>query len=144
MVGKCGPSNVFTTTKEEEHELSYYSNLINESNNNEVKATPKLLNIARTIQVELPTIHDCPPSPMPRYYVKMPNSPGITINNHEEDQLMVGLEDVTLNSKYSIGSNHSEEVGLVHLLSLPTLPTRRRQGNEPLMDYSNSHVVTSN
>jgi hypothetical protein len=30
------------------------------------------------------------------------------------------------------------------MLSLPTLPTKRRQGNEPLMDYSNSHVVTLN
>jgi hypothetical protein len=28
------------------------------------------------------------------------------------------------------------------MLSLPTLPIRRRQGNKPLMDYSNLHVVT--
>jgi hypothetical protein len=98
MVGKCDPINVFIATKKEEHELSYYSNLIDEFNSNEAKATPKLLNIARTFQVELPTIHDCPLSPMQCYYVKMLNSPGIAINNHEEDQLMADLEDVTLES----------------------------------------------
>ena len=54
------------------------------------------------------------------------------------------LENVILKSKDLIGSNRSEEVGLVHLLSLFTLTTKRRQGNEPLVDYSNSHVVTSN
>jgi hypothetical protein len=81
---------------------------------------------------------------MPRYYVKMPNSPGIATNNHEEDQLVVDLEDVTLKSEYPIGSNHSEEVILAHLQSLPTLPTKKKQSNEPLMDYSSSHVVTSN
>jgi hypothetical protein len=56
----------------------------------------------------------------------------------------VDLEDVTTKSKVLIGSNQSEEVGLVHLLSLPTLPTKRKQGNKPLVDYFNSHVVTSN
>ncbi len=30
------------------------------------------------------------------------------------------------------------------LLSLPTLPTRIKHGKESLVDYSNSHVVTSN
>jgi hypothetical protein len=29
------------------------------------------------------------------------------------------------------------------LLFLPRLPTRGKHGKEPLMDYSNSHVVTS-
>ncbi len=99
-----------------------------------LKLPTKLPNIVRTFHVELPTIHDCPPSPMP-------NSHGKATNNHEEDQLVVDLEDVTLEYEYAIGSNHSEEVGLVHLLSLPTLPIRRRQGNKPLMDYSSSHVV---
>jgi hypothetical protein len=28
------------------------------------------------------------------------------------------------------------------MLSLLTLVTKRRQGNKPLVDYSNSHVVT--
>lgn len=81
---------------------------------------------------------------MPCYYVEMPNSPNIAINNHEEDQLVMDLEDVILKSKYLISSNKSEKVGLAHLLSLPTLPTQRRQGNKPLVDYSSSHVVRSN
>jgi hypothetical protein len=55
----------------------------------------------------------------------------------------VGLEDVTLVSKNLISSNQSEEVGLTYLMSLLALPTMKRQGNEPLVDYSNSHVVPS-
>ncbi len=54
------------------------------------------------------------------------------------------MEDVILKSKNLIGSNQSEEVGFVHMLSLLALPTKRRQGDKPLMDYSNSHVVTLN
>jgi len=37
MVGKFGPSDVFTTVEEEEHELSCHSNLKDEFNNNEAK-----------------------------------------------------------------------------------------------------------
>jgi hypothetical protein len=33
---------------------------------------------------------------------------------------------------------------LANLLFLPQLPTRKRQGKEPLVDYSSSYVVTSN
>jgi len=79
---------------------------------------------------------------MPHYYVKMPNSPNTLINNHEEYQLVVDLDNVALESEDPIGSNQSEEVRLVHMLSLLTLLTKRRQGNKPLVDYSNSHVVT--
>jgi hypothetical protein len=95
MVGKFGPIVVFTATKEE-HELSYHLDAIDKSSNNAVEVTTKLPNIVRTFQEKLPTTHDCPPSPMPHYYVKMPNNPSTTINNHEEDQLVVDLEDVTL------------------------------------------------
>jgi hypothetical protein len=79
---------------------------------------------------------------MPHYYVEMPNSLSTLVNNHEEYQLVVNLDNFTLESKDPIGSNQSEEVRLVHLLSLLTLLTKRRQGNKPLVDYSNSHVVT--
>jgi hypothetical protein len=48
MVGKFGPSDVFTVTEEEEHELSYHSNATYESSNNEAKYAIKLLNIAGT------------------------------------------------------------------------------------------------
>jgi hypothetical protein len=57
---------------------------------------------------------------------------------------VVDLEDVILKLKNLIGSNQNEEVRFAHMLSLPALPTKRRQSNEPLMDYSNSHVVTLN
>ncbi len=33
---------------------------------------------------------------------------------------------------------------MANLLSLPQLPTRKRQGKEPLVDYFSSYVVTSN
>ncbi len=87
-----------------------------------------MLNIVGTFQTKLPTTPDHPPSPVPHYYVEMPNSPNTTTNNHEENQLVVDLEDVTMESKDLISSNQSEEVGLAHLLSLPTLPIRKRQG----------------
>jgi hypothetical protein len=73
----------------------------------------------------------------------MLNSLSIIINNHDKDQLVVDLEDVTLESKDLIGSNQSEKVALAHLLLVSTLPTKKRQGNKPLMDYSSLHVVTS-
>jgi hypothetical protein len=56
---------------------------------------------------------------------------------------VVDLEDVILESKDLIGSNQNEKVGLVHLLLVLALPTKKRPGNKPLMDYSSSHVVTS-
>jgi len=56
---------------------------------------------------------------------------------------VVDLENVIMKSKDLIGSNQNEKVGLAHLLSLFTLPTKKRQGNEALVDYSSSHVVTS-
>jgi hypothetical protein len=37
MVGKIGPSDVFTVAKEEEHELSYHSNAIDKPSNSEVE-----------------------------------------------------------------------------------------------------------
>jgi nitrate reductase NapE component len=48
MVGKFGPGDVFIVAKKEEHELSYHSNAIDESSNNEANVTIKLLNIVKT------------------------------------------------------------------------------------------------
>ncbi len=48
MVGKFGPSDVFIAAKKPEHELSYYSNVIDESSNNEVNVAIKLLNIIKS------------------------------------------------------------------------------------------------
>jgi hypothetical protein len=48
MVGKFGLGDVFSTTEEEEHELSYHSNATYESSNSEAKVAIKLLNIVGT------------------------------------------------------------------------------------------------
>ncbi len=52
------------------------------------------------------------------------------------------LEDVISKSKNLIGLNQNEEVGFVNMLSLLALPTKKKQSDESLVDYSNSHVVT--
>jgi hypothetical protein len=72
----------------------------------------------------------------------MSNSTNTLVNNHEKYQLVVDLDNVILESEDLIGSNQNKEVRLVHMLSLLTLLTRIRLGKEPLVDYSNSHVVT--
>jgi len=54
----------------------------------------------------------------------------------------VDLEDVISKSKNLIGLNHNEKVGFAHMLSLLALPTKKKQSDESLVDYSNSHVVT--
>ncbi len=52
------------------------------------------------------------------------------------------LEDVILKSKNLINLNQNEKVGFVHMLLLLALPTKKKQSDESLVDYSNSHVVT--
>jgi hypothetical protein len=142
MVGKFGTSDVFITTKEEEHENSYHLNAIDESNNNEAKNTIELLNIVGTFQATIlttPSMSNCPSSPMSYYYVEMPHSLATPRNNHEEDQLVVNFENATPNLDNLISlSKIRGPVGLANLLLLLILPTKKRQGNEPLVDYSNS------
>jgi hypothetical protein len=54
------------------------------------------------------------------------------------------LEDSNLElDDLTIPSPTQGVVELGDLLSLPRLPTRRKHGKEPLVDYSSSHVVTS-
>jgi hypothetical protein len=72
----------------------------------------------------------------------MPCSPTTPATNLE---LVVNLEDLCLESNDLNFSYQTQQVfALANLLSLPQLPTRRILGKEPLIDYSNSHVVTSN
>jgi hypothetical protein len=78
MVRKINLNDEFITTIEEEHELSYHSNAANDFSNNAIEVAIMLLNIAGTFQAKIPTTLDCPLSPMPRYYVEMPNSLGTT------------------------------------------------------------------
>ncbi len=75
----------------------------------------------------------------------MPRNFNISVDNCEQDQVVVNLED--LNPKLNNLSVPSQTEGpppLVDLLSLPKLLTRRTHHKESLVDYSNSHVVTSN
>ncbi len=58
---------------------------------------------------------------------------------------MVNLEDSNLElNDLTIQSQTQGVIELGDLLSLPRLPTRKRHGKEPLVDYSGLHVVTSN
>jgi hypothetical protein len=58
---------------------------------------------------------------------------------------MVNLENSNLKLNYLSIPNHTQGVAeLGDILSLPRLPTKKRHGKKPLVDYSNSHVVTSN
>ncbi len=92
IVGKFG--NVFIIAKEEEHKfIPFKCNRCN----NDVKATTKLLNIARTFQATFPitpSMFDSPSSTMFHYYDEMLDSFATTINDHEKDLLVVNLEDV--------------------------------------------------
>jgi hypothetical protein len=55
----------------------------------------------------------------------------------------MNLDDCSLElDVLTIPSQTQGVVELADLLSLPRLPTRRRHGKEPLMDYSSSRVVT--
>jgi hypothetical protein len=142
MVGKFGPSDVFTAIEKKGHENSYHLNAIDESSNNETEVAIELLNIVRTFQTTVivtPVMSNCPSSPMSCYYVEMPHSFATPTNNHEKDQLVVNLEDVIPNLNNLVSPNQTQRpIGLVNLLSLLILPTKRIQGNEPLVDYSNS------
>jgi hypothetical protein len=92
-----------------------------------------------------PTTIECPSSPTIYYYVEMTSSLAILASDHEQCQLVVNWED--LNPKLNNLSVPSQTEGpppLVDLLSLPKLLTRRTHHKESLVDYSNSHVVTSN
>jgi len=138
MVGKFGPSDVFTAIEKKEHENSYHLNVIDEFSNNETEVAIELLNIVRTFQTTalVTSMSNCPSSPMSYYYVEMSHSFATPTNNHEKDQ----LEDVIPNLNNLISPNQTQRpIGLVNLLSLLILPTKRIQSNEPLVDYSNSH-----
>ncbi len=125
---KFGQSDVFTTIEEEEHENSYHLNVIDESSNNESEAVIELLNIIETFQVivlAIPSMSNCPSSPMFCYYVEMPHSLVTPTNNHEEDQLVVNLEDVIPNLNNLINPSQTRgPIGLSNLLLLLILPTK--------------------
>jgi len=140
VVGKFGPSEMFITTKKENCENSYQSNVTNEFNNNgdEVKVAIEMLNIVGIFQPMSTTIPicKCSSSPTTDYYVEMSHISTTPKTNHKENQLVVNLEDLTLESNDLIGPSQIQEVfGLANLLFLPRLLIRKRQCKKPLMDY---------
>jgi len=147
MAIKFGPSKVFNAIEEKDPRNSYhsYTTMQTNDNENEVETTTNLLNIARTFQgvtMVTPTKTKCPSSPTPHYYVKMSCSPTTPTTN---PKLVVNLEDPCLESHDLNVSYQTQQVlTLTNLLSLPQMLTRRIFKKEPLIDYSSSHVVTSN
>ncbi len=70
----------------------------------------------------------------------MPYNPTTPTNNQEDDQLVVNLEDPTLELNNLIGLNQILEV--VRLAKLQWLLTKKKQSKE-MVDYFNSHEATS-
>jgi hypothetical protein len=67
-----------------------------------------------------PTTYECPFSPTTHNYVEIPFNPTTPTNNHEEDQLVVNLEDPTLElNDLTSPSETQEVVRLINLLHLP-------------------------
>ncbi len=65
-----------------------------------------------------------------------------TPTSNQQDELVVNLDDCSLElDVLTIPSQTQGVTELGDLLSLPRLPTRRKNDKEPLVDYSNSHVV---
>jgi hypothetical protein len=101
---------VFIVIKKEHHENSYQIDATNKFNKSgdEVETITKLLNIIETFQ-QMPTTttttSKCPFSPTTCYYVKMPCNPNTLTTNHEENVLVVNLEDPTLKLDDLIGSS---------------------------------------
>jgi hypothetical protein len=101
---------VFIIIKEEHHENSYQIEATNKSNKrgDEVETTTKMLNIVETFQ-QMPTTttttSKCLFSPTTCYYVKMPCNPNTLTTNHEENVLVVNLEDPNLELYDLIGSS---------------------------------------
>jgi hypothetical protein len=75
------------------------------------------------------------------FYMEMPQSL-TTPTSNQQDELVVNLDDCSLElDVLTIPSQTQGVTELGDLLSLPRLPTRRKNDKEPLVDYSNSHVV---
>ncbi len=63
------------------------------------------------------TTFECTFSPTTHYYVEMPCNCATPMNNHEEDQLVVNLEDPTFELNDLINPNQIQEiVRMVNLL----------------------------
>jgi len=121
--------------------------LISCNNGDEAEVTIHLLKIVSTFQAiptRAPTTSISPFKPFTCFHVEMPLSP-LTPTNNQQDELVVSLEDSNLElDDLTVSSQTQVVTKLGDLLCLPRLPKKKKHGKEPLVDYSSSHVVTSN
>jgi len=112
----------------------------------ENKQLQRFINIGSTIKIPIASLS----KDQPTYYVNMFRIPIIT--NHasviESENMVENLAQPSLNETIKLRNSRSSiQLALAHgchcLLSLPHLPARRTNGREPLVDYSQSHVVKS-
>jgi len=108
-----------------------------------------LINIAATLEstCETPRTENVTQN-IPRYYVFVPRNP-IVQNSEivvEPSNLMVNIDDdVMLDVMIEttpLTLLSQEPPFAIGLLSLPYLPSKQLHGIKPLVDYSQSHVVT--
>jgi hypothetical protein len=105
----------------------------------------KIINMGSTIEIPIVGLS----KDQFRYYVKMPRIPTTTnpafvieLKNMVEKLAQLSLDEIA-EFKFFESSTQVALAQRCHgLLSLPHLPTRRTSGKKPLVDYSQSHVVT--
>jgi len=141
---KFGRNEVFTIIEEEDLGNSYHLNAIVKTNNNEdeVEVAIDLLNIVGTFQgvfIVACTKVEYPFSPTPHYYVEMPCSLTTLTTNLE---LAMNLKDPYIESNDPNVSYQNQQVPT--LANFATTTKMRSLGKESLVNYSSSHVMTSN
>jgi hypothetical protein len=81
-----------------------------------------------------------------RYYVDTPQSPTMKEQQLEKN-IVVDLNEGSPKSSFEETQQFpnliQESMRMHNLMSLPCLLARHTKGKEPLVDYSQSHVVTS-
>ncbi len=144
MDSKIDPNTIYTLqnqSKEEEEPKQEDC----ETNWIKHKATQKFINIGSTIEVPIDNLF----KDQPKFYVDMPIIPIIT--NHasiiESKNMVENFAQPSLDETIQLKNYESSiQVALTQvchdLLSLPHFSTRRTNGRKPLVDYSQSHVVT--
>ncbi len=139
-------NKVFTIVEEEDHGNSYHLDVTMQTcdNEDEVEVAINLFNIARTFQgvaIVICTKVECPSSSIPHYYVEMPCNLTTPTTNLQK---VVNLKDPCLELDDLNVSYQTQQVfAWANLLSLLQLPKRRTFGKDSLIDYSSSHVMTS-
>ncbi len=110
------------------------------------KQLQKFINIGSTIKVPIASLS----KDQPTYYVNMLRIPIVTnhasvikLENMVENLAQPSLDETIMLRNFRSLIQMALAQGCHCLLSLPHLPTRRTNGREPLVNYSQSHVVKS-